>query len=65
MNNFFTRLGRNTDVKRAEKGLKAVGAKLTKTPILVEAHLDGVLVFAAAKVNGIMWACRYNKTFYS
>jgi hypothetical protein len=64
-NTFFTRLGRNTDVKRAEKGLKAAGAKLTKTPFLVEAHLNGVLLFAAAKVNNILWACRYNKTFYS
>jgi hypothetical protein len=22
-------------------------------------------LFAAAKVNNILWACRYNKTFYS
>ena len=65
MNNFFTRLGSVADVKRAQKGLKSVGAEITKNELVVEAKLNGNLVFAAAKVNSVLWACRYNREFYS
>ena len=64
-NNFFTRLGSVADVKRAQKGLKSVGAEITKNELVVEAKLNGNLIFAAAKVNSVLWACRYNREFYS